>query len=238
MSDLDTIAPSLTSFSMTPMVDLSSGSGTLEILAETNMDESGITSVVVYFEENISYSHSSAASSADGTWNNVTLGVLGGWEDYQVTETKGLFQTSIGDGDYNIQSVRLQDGARNTTWYSFDDLADLGFSNMFTVSNSGEPKNNTSLNLTSTQLNASIHLDFSFQNWSQSTNSFALELVYDPTKFDYENATLVGSGSSSASTSLNAVNNEATLIINGSFSNGADDGTVRLAFANQLDEAV
>ena len=137
MSDLDMTAPSLTSFSMTPMVDLSSGSGPLEILAETNMDESGITSVVVYFEENISYSHSSAASIADGTWNNVTLGVLGGWDDYQVTETIGLFQTSIGDGDYNIQSVRLQDGAGNTTWYSFDDLADLGFSNMFTVSNSG-----------------------------------------------------------------------------------------------------
>ena len=236
-SDLDMTAPSLTSFSMTPMVDLSSGSGPLEILAETNMDESGITSVVVYFEENISYSHSSAASIADGTWNNVTLGVLGGWEDYQVTETKGLFQTSIGDGDYNIQSVRLQDGAGNTTWYSFDNLADLGFSNMFTVSNSGEPKNNTLLNLTSTQLNESIHLDFSFENWSQSTNSFALELVYDPAKFDYENVTLVGSGSSSVSTSLNAVNNEATLIINGSFLNGADDGTVRLTFTNQLEEA-
>ena len=85
--------------------------------------------------------------------------------------------------------------------------------------------------------NYNVHLDFSFQNWSQSTNSFALELVYDPTKFDYENVTLVGSGSSSASTNLNAVNNKATLIINGSFSNGADDGTVRLTFTNQLEEA-
>lgn len=80
-------------------------------------------------------------------------------------------------------------------------------------------------------------MDFSFENWSQSTNSFALELIFDPTKFDYENVTLVGSGSSSASTSLNAVNNEATLIINGSFANGADYGTVRLTFTYQLEEA-
>ena len=84
---------------MTPMVDLSSGSGTLEILAETNRDESGITSGIIYFEKNISYSNSSVASSADGTWNNVTLGLFGDLEDYEVTETRGLFQTSIGDGD-------------------------------------------------------------------------------------------------------------------------------------------
>jgi hypothetical protein len=165
------------------------------------------------------------------------LGLFGDWEDYEVTETRGLFQTSIGDGDYNIQSVKLQDGAGNTTWYSFDDLAALGFSNKFTVLNSGEPKNKTLLNLTSTQLNESVHLDFSFQKWSQATNSFALELVYDPTKFDYENVTLVGSGSSSASTSLNAGKNEATLIINGSFSNGADDGTVRLTLNGQSNNA-
>ena len=82
-----------------------------------------------------------------------------------------------------------------------------------------------------------IFVDFLVQNWSQSTNSFALELVYDPTKFAYENVTLVGSGSSSASTSLNAVNNEATLIINGSFANGADDGPLRMTKTKQLDEA-
>ena len=51
MLDLDTSVPGLTSFSITPTVDLSAGSGTLEITAETNRDASGITKFVVFLKK-------------------------------------------------------------------------------------------------------------------------------------------------------------------------------------------
>ena len=237
MSDLDTTAPVLTAFSITPSVDLSEGNSSLVFSAATNADETGIDEFVIYFDKTLNYSFRDTSTSADGSYSLLHLNGNHAdfWTDYIVTQNLGLFENSTENGTYNVTSLRISDTAGNTAIYTSDDLSNLGFDTSFVVTR-GNPFTTSVVNLTKGD-NSELYLDFSFQNWSQSTNSFALELVYDPTKFDYENVTLVGSGSSSVSTSLNAVNNEATLIINGSFSNGADDGTVRLTFTNQLEEA-
>ena len=237
MSELDTTAPSLTAFSITPSVDLSEGNSSLVFSATTNADETGIDEFRVDFDKTLNYSFEDTAASADGSWSLLLLNGNSGdtWTDYNVTQNLGLFENSTENGTYNVTSVRISDTAGNTAFYTSDELSNLGFDTSFVVTR-GNPFTTSAVKLTKGD-NSEIHLDFSFTNWSQSTNSFVLELVYDPTKFDYENMTLVGSGSSSASTSLNAVNNEATLIIKGAFSNGADDGTVRLTFTNQLEES-
>ena len=238
MSDLDTTAPVLTAFSITPSVDLSVGNSPLVFSATTNEDETGIDEFVVYFDKLLTYSFGDTSTSANGSWSLLHLNGNGGysdWDDYEVTQNLGLFKNSTESGIYHVTSLRISDTAGNTTVYTSDDLSNLGFDTSFIVTRSNQFAT-AAINVDKGN-NSKIDLDFSFTNWSQSTNSFALKLTYDHTKFDFEDVTLVGSGSSSVSTSLNAVNNEATLIINGVFSNGADDGTVRLTFTNQLDEA-
>lgn len=61
---LDTVAPSLVKFSLTPVVDLSSGSGSLNFSVHGS-DTSGIKSALVYFANGLTYSYTMPANKPD-----------------------------------------------------------------------------------------------------------------------------------------------------------------------------
>ena len=130
---LDTVAPSLVNFSITPTVDLSSGSGSLNFSLQGS-DTSGIKSAVVYFDNDLTYSYTTPANKPDGSFSFVGLfGIYDSWDDLTVSENKGLFSSSTANGEYQVSYVVLNDNASNSRTYYTQELSSLGFSTKFTV---------------------------------------------------------------------------------------------------------
>ena len=122
-SSLDTTAPVLTAFSITPSVDLSEGNSPLVFSATTNEDETGIDEFVVYFDKLLN-SFGDTSTSANGSWSLLHLNGNGGysdWDDYEVTQNLGLFKNSTESGIYHVTRYIRYKG--NTTVYTSDDLS-------------------------------------------------------------------------------------------------------------------
>ena len=135
-AETDTTAPILTSFLMTPLLDVSDGKASLEISATTNEDVSGIDDLVIYFTKDVSYSYTDTAEEPNGTRDFIgNYGIYDNWLDFQSTQRFGIFKTSSEDGDYTIERVVLTDNANNKKTYYTSDLEALGFSTKFSVSN-------------------------------------------------------------------------------------------------------
>ena len=89
---MDKTPPTLTSFSLTPVVDVSSGKGILEISMTAFDTESEIDDAVIYFNRDLSYGNT---NSTTPTSNYSFIGLYGysdSWADGQVVEKKSLFE--------------------------------------------------------------------------------------------------------------------------------------------------
>ena len=131
-TSLDTLPPSLVKFSLTPVVDLSGGSGSLNFAVQAS-DASGIKNAIVYFANSLNYSFTIPANKPDGPYSLVVLGGYDSWDDSVVSENKGLFSSSTANGEYQVSYVVLNDNAGNSRTYYPQELSSLGFSTKFTV---------------------------------------------------------------------------------------------------------
>lgn len=129
----DNTGPTLTSFSLTSIADVSNGSANIIFSADASDDIAGIDDVVVYFDKDISYTHGSDAASPSSTYSFVGLyGIYDSWDDNSVEETKTVFDINE-EGIYTISKIVITDLADNSTTYLTSELETLGFSTSFEI---------------------------------------------------------------------------------------------------------
>lgn len=129
----DTTKPVLTSFSLSAVVDLSQGGGDLlfTVGAQDENGGSGVASVAVFLEKNVSLSYGPGRVGFIGG----LAGAGDGFDD--ATPNSGSGRMTLTDatppGVYNIEQVWIYDKAGNIGMYTFAQLEALGMARSFTV---------------------------------------------------------------------------------------------------------
>jgi serralysin len=126
----DDTLPELTGLTISSQLDTSNGSDELTISAQA-VDASGIDQVVVYFDQDITYSYT--ATSDPTTYSHIGFyGIYDSWDDGTVSSTQPVYDTNE-NGTYTVTSVKVTDLAGNEKVYLSSDLQDLGFDTEFTI---------------------------------------------------------------------------------------------------------
>ena len=131
----ETVAPTLTSLSLTSEVDLSNGNQQIDFLAGAE-DDSGISTMLIYLEEAVIGS----LPGGEPLEASIIQINTNDWSDD--TPNQGDFSlelyTTTAAGSYNISRVLLTDTQGNQQEYSTADLDGLGYSSSFNVINNNE----------------------------------------------------------------------------------------------------
>lgn len=121
----DYIVPVIQRMHFPTAIDLSSGTAAFEIGVEATDNLSGVTDVVVWFDEKISYAFRPDGSS----FNSYRLFIVGGekddWSDGEHSRTFGISDVN-NPGVYSIDRVTVSDGSGNERTYSPSELQALG----------------------------------------------------------------------------------------------------------------
>jgi VCBS repeat-containing protein len=126
---MDNTAPTLTNLTITDLVDTSGGSGNFKFTTEAT-DESGILSIVLYFDQPLTYGFSANSATPNGTWPLVITN--GPWVNDSSYKTISIFNTNE-NGTYTITRVEVRDWAGNNASYDTQALLDMGFDTEFVV---------------------------------------------------------------------------------------------------------
>jgi hypothetical protein len=165
----DTTPPTITSFSLTPVVDVSSGKGILELSMTASDTESEIDQAVIsFFSPSLSYGFTANSTAPNLTSHSILLsGVYDSWTDGQSVEQKSLFDGQT-PGVYSINYITIEDSFGNKKTYDGNDLASAGFSSSFELINSsvtdltGTTGNDTLTILTNTAVFSGDYADYTF----------------------------------------------------------------------------
>ncbi|NIB44364.1 DUF4214 domain-containing protein [Pseudomaricurvus alkylphenolicus] len=131
MSSSDVTAPVLSAFTLTDLVDVSSGSAPLEFHMEASDDDTGIDSATIFFDSELTYSFRADSPTANGTWDLVVLsGFYDSWDDGIAEESKWLFNTNS-SGTHTVTGINIRDLAGNVRTYTTEDLNNAGFDTSF-----------------------------------------------------------------------------------------------------------
>ncbi|MDO6584026.1 calcium-binding protein [Salipiger sp. 1_MG-2023] len=146
----DTTAPTLTGFSLTSRVDVSSGAAPLTLSATASDSGSGVQQVMVSFSRSLLY-----GAEPDSFSIAVLAGETDSWADGASGEVLSLSELNT-PGRYDITRIDVRDAAGNSRTYTPDELATLGFATGFTVV--AEPPDTTAPELLALNVPASIDL--------------------------------------------------------------------------------
>jgi len=121
----DTAAPTLISLIIPTMVDLSSGTTGMTVSGVATDDLSGVSSVVVFLDNNLTYSYTRDSNSFSPLAFIGNYGVYDSWADGVSSQTFGIAATNP-SGDYSITSVQVKDVQGNVRTYLPTELAAMG----------------------------------------------------------------------------------------------------------------
>ena len=124
-SNADVMPPTLTSLAIPTVVDLSSGTAGLTIAGLASDDKSGVDTVVVFFDKNLTYSYSLGDGSSTSTYFLGNYGIYDAWSDGASSQTWGIAATNS-SGIYNVTRAEVTDVQGNTRSYSPSELAAMG----------------------------------------------------------------------------------------------------------------
>ena len=213
--DLSTAPPDLLAFSLSPTVDVASGTGILQVSASTSEDESGIDDVVVWFNQNITYSSNPSSEVLSGTRGFIGLwGHYDKWDDYSASQYFGLFSSSSANGVYQVEKVVVKDLSGYSRTYTQVELNALGFSTQFEVINSPIEAKIATLRLVEQHTNT-LELILSGLDLQQASNNLNISFTYDASNINFENFNLLGNGATSFSVNSTTANSIGTVSISG-----------------------
>ena len=121
----DTTAPSLTSLHIPDSVDISAGTSTLTISGTAHDDLSGVSKVVVWLDNNITFSSSTNSTSYSNYSFLGNYGIYDSWSDGVSSQTYGVSEFNV-PGIYKIERVTVEDEVGNTQTYGTAKLASMG----------------------------------------------------------------------------------------------------------------
>ena len=113
--------PSLTDFSISQTIDVSSGTADLKLTAVAD-DDDGISRVVFYFDRDVSYSFGPGSNGS----------IRSGWEDFSSGYSYTVTDSTL-SGTVNISQIWVYDSTGNVTRYSQSELQQLGFDTNFEI---------------------------------------------------------------------------------------------------------
>ncbi|WP_203583128.1 hypothetical protein, partial [Ruegeria sp. PrR005] len=115
---IDNTPPTLTALDLPDVIDLSGGNAVLTAFADATDDLAGVSSIVVWFDREISYSFSSTSTDFR-PWSLMIVP--------DETSIQRLISGVNNPGIYTIDRVTVEDAQGNTRTYSTSELTALGF---------------------------------------------------------------------------------------------------------------
>ena len=224
----DTTTPTLTSLIIPSNIDISKGNSVLGISATATDDLSGINKMVIWLDNNLSYSHT-VDSTSFSSWKLIGLyGIYDSWTDGRAIETNGI-SSSNANGTYNITKVDLTDNANNKITYTNSQLKTMGINTSFEIT--GGATDLPAMQIISSIENGKIILSISTNTWTSSTNTLNFTLNYDSSIGHYEEYKSGGSGAYSVSSYISEIGSSGKLTFNSSISNYGDNtDIIKLVF--------
>ncbi|MDO7910507.1 calcium-binding protein [Pseudomonas sp. 22-AL-CL-001] len=131
----DTLAPTLLSLRIPTVVDLGSGKAGLTVSGKASDDKSGIKSIMVSFDKEFAYSHSTNYSYAGNYDFLINSGYDDSWSDGASTQTWFVLPTNA-SGKYTVTRVKVEDLEGNIRTYTSSELVKLGVNTSVTFKNS------------------------------------------------------------------------------------------------------